>query len=756
MAEEFKGLNKETLAAAIDIKNAMTELDVVTSSLNRRLQQSSAYLVNIKNEFNTIKSGANKVAEIQSKIVKSSVGTKIALTEQAKQLNTIKTLNIQIDNLYRAAFEETGEIKYNLEQQAKNLESARDNAQELAKNFGQLASDSAKLDKSTTWFSSLSEFTSKTPLLKSFSGPFEAAAEASRETVLNNAKNQTFLDEALKTGKGLTAEKIKELGLEKQAKGLTGAAAASIFKTTGATIKAQSAGMAGLQAGFKALGPMISKAFVPLAIIDLVAKAFKFIVDAMFTADERTTNIAKNLSISKDAAAGVYSNLTNLKGTLETELGTTKNIVEAFNDLAGITEFTTIATDKQIDAQIILTKELGLSKEAALGLQESFAVSNIEATKGVDIVYDQVAAFARQNGLIADGRKIFDQINKTSKLIQLNFKGNLPLLTKTTLEANKLGLSLEQVSKIAGSLLDFESSISAELEAELLTGKQLNLETARLYALNNDIAGLTQEIANQGINAANFASMNRIQQEAIAKTLGMQAFELGDVLYKQELIDKVAGNQIKKLREEAKILKESNNDRDVAKGLALEQQAIALTNAITSGKTLEQAQRSLTAQEKFNNALEQAQEIFSDLTTGGALDKLSDIIKGLADTLSKDFNPFTFLFDLSDNIQQQRVLSSRKTIKELGPRQDLNEIEKNKLQQARDYLKENNELGYSLYSSNSSQTLKNNTKTDINTNNDDIRILLKELVDTVKAGGNVYLDSNKVGTTMTMGTFKTQ
>jgi hypothetical protein len=558
----------------------------------------------------------------------------------------------------------------------------------------------------------------------------------------------------------------------------------SLFKNLGA----------GISAAFKG----IESASVVLAIFSAAQSFAKFFVNAMFTADERTTNIAKNLSISKDAAAGIYSNLTNLKGTLETELGTTKNIVEAFNDLAGITEFTTIATDKQIDAQIILTKELGLSKEAALGFQESLAVSNTEATKGVDIVYDQIAAFANQNKIVADGRKIFDQINKTSKLIQLNFKGNIPLLTKTILEANKLGLSLDQVDKIAGSLLDFESSISAELEAELLTGRNINLERARLFALNNDIAGLTKEIANQGINAANFASMNRIQQEAIAKALGMSASELGDSLYKQELITKTAGNYTTKLKEEAKILKDSNDSRKIAKGLALEQQAIAIENGLLQGKTIEEAQRSLTAQEKFNTAIELAKELFSDLATGGYLDSLangvkalvagfrvlggvidviiikplnalvnivSGIVKILAGITSGNLNLVKsgFTSDLAfagANIADMAIntgvgLGVDKKYKNMFTKPILDEqakIDAKEQSTAEDFI------------SRPGQPIQKFRKDDViiggtslsGGSDDEIKTLLKELVSAVKAGGNVYLDSNKVGTAMAMGTYKTQ
>jgi hypothetical protein len=46
---------------------------------------------------------------------------------------------------------------------------------------------------------------------------------------------------------------------------------------------------------------------------------------------------------------------------------------------------------------------------------------NLEANKGKDIVYDQIASFANQNKLLSSGKKIFADIAKTSKLIQINF-----------------------------------------------------------------------------------------------------------------------------------------------------------------------------------------------------------------------------------------------------------------------------------------------------------------------------------------------
>jgi hypothetical protein len=391
-----------------------------------------------------------------------------------------------------------------------------------------------------------------------------------------------------------------------------------------------------LGAGAEALGSSLTAALGPIGLLIIAVEAIKavakFFVDAMFAADERVTKLAKGLMISKDGASAIYKSFTQSKFEIDSIYNTTKDVTEAFTDLTELTDFATTSTKEMVEAQIILTKNIGLSKEQAFGVQEAFAASNIEADKGVDVVYDQIAAFANQNKMVSTGKAIFNDIAKTSKLIQINFKGNLGSLVKTTLEAKKLGLTLDQVTKIGSSLLNFEESISSELEAELLTGRDLNLEKARLYALNHDIAGLTQEITKQGITQKSFTDMNVIQQEAIAKSLGMSAEEMGEMLYKASVLEKVGGQDLKNKR---KIADELERQGNISESINLRNEIAQLEQGILSGKSLEEAEKSTSAQEKFNQALEQAKEIFSDLVTGGYLDKLSEVIKNFADTFSE-------------------------------------------------------------------------------------------------------------------------
>ena len=146
------------------------------------------------------------------------------------------------------------------------------------------------------------------------------------------------------------------------------------------------------------------------------------------------------------------------------------------------------------------------------------------------------------------------------------------------------------------SLLNFESSIENELSAELLTGKNLNLEKARQLALNNDIAGAAEEIAKQVGTSADFANMNAIQQEAIAKAAGLTKDELA-----QSLMDREASANLSGV--EGKDAKEKFNN--LVKQVGMEEAKKRLGNEQLANQFQQQS-----VQERFAQATEKLQEIF--------------------------------------------------------------------------------------------------------------------------------------------------
>ena len=501
------------------------------------------------------------------------------------------------------------------------------------------------------------------------------------------------------------------------------------------------------------IGPLTKMSFV----FGGIAAIIKFFVEAMFEADKRVTDIAKNFSISKDSARDQYEVLKSSKTVLTSILDSTKNITEAFNELASLSDFVYQASFKQLDTQIQLTKEIGIQVEEATQLQQLFMLNNNEADKGLDIVYDQIAAFANQNKILADGRKVIADVNKLSGLIKLNFRGNTGEIVKTVLEAKKLGLTLDQITKTQSLLLDFEGSISAQIEAELLTGRQINLERARLLALNNDIAGLTEEIAKQNITAASFSEMNAIQQESIAKTLGMSASELGDVLYKQELINKSGGQELKNKREYIDLLKKEGKLDEAARK---EQELQALESGLIRGESLKDAQKSLDAQTKFTEALERAKEIFSDLVPpggGGALDKIADFAMKFANALSSGQSLASILFfgpETKEQLQKSQMLSrgvSSSEIKQIQAGEAITagagpKFVKGGIVTKPIYNAIVGEAGpEAIIPLGSSEGLGGLIKAQQETN-----MLLKQLL---SKNTNIYMDSNKVSTTISQNSF---
>lgn len=205
-----------------------------------------------------------------------------------------------------------------------------------------------------------------------------------------------------------------------------------------------------------------------------------------------------------------------------------------------------VFTPETITEVAELTELMGMGAHEAAQLAKFAKLSGKELSTVTSEMEASFKEFVQTNQVGINFTDVMNDVGKVSASVSLSLGSNPAKIQAAAMEARKLGVSLEQVDKIAGSLLDFESSISAELEAELLTGKQLNLEKARQYALANDLEGVARELAkNEGIMKA-FSSGNRIQQEATAKAMGMSRDEMAKMIYQQKLQSGLSAEQAAK------------------------------------------------------------------------------------------------------------------------------------------------------------------------------------------------------------------
>lgn len=276
--------------------------------------------------------------------------------------------------------------------------------------------------------------------------------------------------------------------------------------------------------------------------LNAVAGIFTFLFKTAMDADKAIGKMGKDLNIGHDAALKLDKRFQNYVHNTQDGYITQGRMTEAMTEMNNEMGTTLNLSDQQLANMSKLNRFSNISfKDQAKMLKTSKALG--ETYEGyVESMMGTIKAQKFENNLALNAKKIMLDVNNASDRTKISIAGGSEGLAKAAVEAAKLGTNLDGVAGIADSLLNFEQSITNELEAELLTGKDLNLERARGLALNNDFEGVAREINNQLDSAADFGKMNRIQQEAMAKAVGMTADQLGTMLVEQEAIKAVGGD----------------------------------------------------------------------------------------------------------------------------------------------------------------------------------------------------------------------
>ena len=575
------GIDSERLSEQQDISNVIKDqikqlkfqkaekslILKTTNAINRLAEK--GYSIG-QNELGTLKG----IGQLQKDRLGLEANIRNLINQRAKIVKDSKLLSEEDQKLHMSI--------------ADSLQDQVNEAIKLNKELGDVEKSSIEINRNlgVKTFSFLSDATKKIPGLGALSEPFTTAADGAREMV-------SGIENAAKSGgKGLTKERIKQLGLEKQLGNLSGAAAAQKLKGMSSLQKS----MLALKAGFKTLGPMIAAAFGPIVILVETVKAF-------VQADKAAGDMAKSMNMTYDQARATRAELTDmaerqfdLLNASEGNAVTTKGLQEtlmAVNASLG----TGVMLSEDMLVQFTQMREMaGFTNEELMGIASLSLATGQEMEDITGEFMAQAQMSAIQNGVLLNEKELLKGIKDVSAATTLSFSKNPKLIAEAVATAKSLGMELSKVEGIADSMLDFESSIRNELEAELLLNKDINLERARQAALNNDLATVAKEISEQVGTSAEFAEMNRIQQEALAKSVGMNREDLAQTLFVQE---QLAGATAEEAKEREALL----NSRIAAVGLEQAQKELAEGG-------LEGLKEQQSVAERFGNTIEKLKEVF--------------------------------------------------------------------------------------------------------------------------------------------------
>jgi hypothetical protein len=212
-----------------------------------------------------------------------------------------------------------------------------------------------------------------------------------------------------------------------------------------------------------------------------------------------------------------------------------ENAKELANQFGGINN---VSAELQASTSLI-SANMGISGTEAAGLLGSFSRLNGNSEEAALNLTKSTQEFAKQNGIIPS-QLMADLAGSAEEFALFGKEGGKNLI-EAGAAARKMGVSLSTMTGISENLLDFESSITKELELGAMLGKNINLDRARSLAYQGDIAGATKETlaALGGVDA--FNKMDYFQKKATADLLGTSVDELQKMVTQQENANTIGG-----------------------------------------------------------------------------------------------------------------------------------------------------------------------------------------------------------------------
>jgi len=389
----------------------------------------------------------------------------------------------------------------------------------------------------------------------------------------------------------------------------------------------------------KAAGGGIKEVFTdPLTLIPILGGAIagivsglKSVFDYITGIQDKTVKFARAMNLSTEEARKLkmqYADINVANGDLFVN---TEKLVQAQTEMVGLLGVTNRISTQNLATNIKLKDIAGVEADTIASITQSSIINGKSNESIVKSVFAQVKGLKQATGIQFENKQILKEASSLGGVLGLQFAKYPAQLTKSLLTVKAMGMELKELDAMADSFLDFESSISKEFEAQLLTGKEINLAKAREMFLNNDLAGAAAEINKQVGSTADFMKMNRIQQEAFAGAMGMSRDQMGDMLKKQEMLSKLGAKDTDNSREQLRL------------GLAKYKNQKALSEAI--GEENYQNLVNASLQEKIGAFMEKIKQSISDFVEkSGIIGK----IEGMMNFLSQPQNIRTVLMTVRD------------------------------------------------------------------------------------------------------------
>ena len=190
-------------------------------------------------------------------------------------------------------------------------------------------------------------------------------------------------------------------------------------------------------------------------------------------------------------------------------------------ELGGVQDLT---FKSQLNTNLMATN-MGISGGEAAKLTASFARLNDGSIETAQNLAASTKEFAKQNGVIPS--QVMADVANSTEAFALYGKDGGKNIAQAAVQAAKLGVNMNTLTNVTDSLLDFESSITKELELGAMLGRNINLNKARQLAYDGKLGASVKETLKEmgGIDAFNKMDVYQKRQAAEAAGMTVEQFQ---------------------------------------------------------------------------------------------------------------------------------------------------------------------------------------------------------------------------------------
>ena len=223
-------------------------------------------------------------------------------------------------------------------------------------------------------------------------------------------------------------------------------------------------------------------------------------------------------------SGAVYS--TTLLGTVfDDATGTAKGLAKEFGGMEDVSFATQLNTN-------LMATNMGISGDEAAKTLSIFSRLNSNSKDTAFNMADSVASMSRANGL--DTSQVMGDIAANAESFAEYSQDGGKNMGLAAIQAAKLGVSMGTLTNVTDSLLDFETSITKELELGAMLNKNINLNRARGLAYEGKVGASVKETIKQLGGVAEYNKMDIFAKRETAKLLGINQEELSKLVNNME------------------------------------------------------------------------------------------------------------------------------------------------------------------------------------------------------------------------------